>query len=54
MVRCGQCNKEFKDREACLKHVCEVTGVVQTDPKSMGENFKAIQEAALKRGLEQK
>jgi len=52
MVKCGQCNKEFETKEVCLAHICEVTGVAPTDPRSMGENYAQIQEAALKRGSE--
>lgn len=54
MVRCGQCNKEFENNEAYLSHVCEVTKVTPTDPKSMGADYEKIQAAALKRGAEKK
>lgn len=54
MVKCGKCNKEFENNEAYLSHVCEVTGVVPTDPRSMGKDFEKIQNAALKRGSEKK
>ena len=47
---CGQCGLGFPTAEAELAHVCEVTGVTPTDPRSMGENFEAIQQAALERG----
>lgn len=51
MVRCGQCSKEFEDKAEYLVHVCEVTKVTPTDPKSMGKFYEQIQAAALKRGL---
>lgn len=52
MVICGQCTQEFKTAEEELNHVCPTTGVKPTDPKTMGPNYKAIQEAAIKRGQE--
>jgi uncharacterized C2H2 Zn-finger protein len=50
MEYCGQCGKEFKDYKSYLTHTCEVTGVVPTDPKTMGEGYELIQEEAMKRG----
>lgn len=47
---CGQCLKQFKSEAEYLAHKCEKTGVAPTDPKSMGENYEAIQNAALARG----
>lgn len=50
MVICGQCNTQFETSEAELAHICSVTGVAPTDPRSMGANYEAIQAAALERG----
>lgn len=53
-VFCGQCGLEFATSALELEHVCKVTGVKPTDPKSMGANYEAIQKAAVARGEEEK
>lgn len=53
MVVCGQCSIEFNTDEDYLVHLCEVTGVVPTDPQSMGVNWQTIQQKALERGTEE-
>lgn len=50
---CGQCGLGFKTETAYLRHVCEVTGVIPTEPASMGANWEAIQKAALERGAKE-
>lgn len=52
-VFCGQCSLEFEGDPDYLVHECEVTGVVPTDPESMGVNWQTIQQKALERGLEE-
>lgn len=49
-VFCGQCDQEFETPELELEHICPATGVAPTDPRTMGPNWQAIQEAALARG----
>lgn len=53
-VICGQCNKEFKDNEAYLKHKCEKTGFTPTQPEhfdaTSGGRFSLQSKAALARG----
>lgn len=46
---CGQCGAEFATEAEYLAHVCK-SGVTPTDPENLGPEFKAISEAALKRG----
>ena len=51
---CGACQNGFDTEEEYLNHVCPISGFVPTDPNNLGEDFKKIQEAALKRGAEAK
>lgn len=57
-VICGQCTTKFEAEveadalAAELEHICSVTGFAPTDPRSMGEDYEAIQAAALSRGVE--
>lgn len=52
--RCGPCGQEFATEQEYLDHVCPQTGYAPTDPGHQGPEFKAIQEAALKRGEDRK
>ena len=49
---CGKCEKSFKSEKAYMEHTCEVTTVTPKDVLSMGLHYEAIQQAALKRGVE--
>lgn len=49
-VFCGQCTLEFDTPELELVHICDVTGVAPTDPRSMGQNWDKIAIAAIERG----
>lgn len=49
---CGQCNKTFATEAEYLDHTCEATGFNPTQAEHLGEDFAAIQEAALKRGAD--
>ena len=40
----------FETEEAYLKHKSPATGFTPEDPEHLGEEFKAVQAAALKRG----
>lgn len=51
---CGRCKAEFDSEEAYNGHTCPETGVTPADPEHHGEEFLAVQEAALKRGEERK
>ena len=48
--KCGRCGKEFKTEKEYCDHMCEATGFTPKDADHQGEDFKAVQEAALKRG----
>ena len=50
MATCGQCEKHFKSLEGYLDHECKKTGYKPTQAENLGEDFKAISEAALQRG----
>ena len=52
--KCGKCGGEFATDQEYLDHECPETGFKPTDPENLGEEFKAVQEAALKRGAEKK
>lgn len=47
---CGQCKMGFATEALYLAHQCAATGFKPTEPQSMGEDFEAIQDAALVRG----
>lgn len=49
---CGKCEKSFKSEKAYMEHTCEVTTVTPKDGLSMGLHYEAIQNAALKRGVD--
>lgn len=49
---CGKCLLEFEDENKYLDHVCKESKVKPTNPLSMGLHYEAIQQAALKRGVE--
>lgn len=51
---CGKCSLQFDTEQSYLEHKCKNTGVKPTNPLSMGLHYEAIQQAALKRGLESK
>jgi predicted nucleic acid-binding Zn-ribbon protein len=51
---CSPCGGEFATEQEYLDHVCPKSGVTPKDPENLGEEFKAISEAALKRGEERK
>lgn len=51
---CGRCGNAFSSEDSYLSHVCIGTGVVPTDPRSMGVAHEAIQRAALERGKQRK
>jgi len=52
MAKCGQCN--FKgSTEEYYEHEC-ASGFKPTEPENLGTEFKAISEAAIKRGAERK
>lgn len=50
--KCGRCEVEFATDQEYLEHECPETGVTPKDPEHLGEEFKAVQEAALERGAE--
>jgi DNA-directed RNA polymerase subunit RPC12/RpoP len=47
---CGKCGQEFTAEEEYLEHTCSETGFTPQEPENLGEEFKTISEAALKRG----
>lgn len=51
---CGQCNGKFATDQEYLEHHCLATGFAPTQPEHLGEEFKKIQEEAIKRGEEKK
>lgn len=51
--KCAACNQEFSTEDQYLDHVCPSTGFTPRDPENLGEDFKAISEAALERGAAQ-
>ncbi len=51
---CGKCGQSFNSEQEYLDHVCTETGFKPTDIEHQGEEFKAVSEAALKRGEERK
>ena len=51
---CGQCELSFGSEKEYNEHVCKVTGFNPTQPEHLGERFKRVSEAALKRGSERK
>jgi len=51
---CSPCGLKFATEQEYLDHTCGVTGVTPKDSENLGEDFKAIQESALKRGEERK
>lgn len=44
----------FDTEEAYLEHTSPVTGYKPTEPEHQGEGFKAISDAAIRRGEEKK
>lgn len=51
---CGKCGEQFDSEEEYCNHECKETGFKPTDIEHQGEEFKAVSEAALKRGEERK
>lgn len=49
---CGRCRLGFLTEEEYCQHTCMDTGYTPQDPEHLGEAFRLIQEAALKRGAE--
>jgi hypothetical protein len=47
---CAQCEQVFATEQEYLDHKCEKTGFQPTDPRHLGEEFKAVSEAAVARG----
>lgn len=47
---CSKCKGEWEAEEGYLKHKCGATGYKPTQAAHLGEDFKKISEAALKRG----
>ncbi len=47
---CGRCGQKFKTEKEYLNHKCKKTGFKPTQIEHQGEEFKAVSEAALKRG----
>ena len=50
---CGQCQEEFETEDQYLDHECPATGFTPRDPEHLGDDFKAVSEAALARGAAQ-
>lgn len=50
---CGQCQLQFETENEYLTHVCSELSVCPTDPRAMGADYEAIQQAALTRGSQQ-
>ena len=51
---CSKCEVGFATEQEYLDHVCPKTGFKPTQPEHLGEQFKKISEAALKRGEDRK
>lgn len=49
---CARCADEWLTEAEYLNHVCPATNVTPQDPAHLGEEFAAVQEAALQRGAE--
>ncbi len=49
---CGQCGGKFGSEKRYLDHTCKTTGVTPRDPESMGNDYAAVQDAAVERGQE--
>lgn len=47
---CGKCSGEFETDEQYCDHQCETTGFTPKQAENLGEEFAAVQQAAIERG----